>query len=324
MVDLVGFEPTTSSMPWKRAPSCATGPLRKNQRSGAEIRTRQNNSRLLAEVSQTRRGTEVHVYDAILQFYENCENGYAEWRVIHLMNFRPTDLWRYCVLLLLLASAAAQVTSSPAPSASAPPVPYSSVSQLNLMLSQLEQVAQTMQVNLAKLRIEKWKTDSNTKRGSQADVESIQRNLQMALPEIVGQLRASPENIAATFKLYRNLDELYDVFGPVVESAGAFGSKDEFQAMQNDFSALERSRRSLAERMETLASAKETDLTQLRAQGRDLQTAVPAVPPKKVVVDDTEPPKKPLKKKVPKPTTAATPKPSPATPAPPQPQAQHP
>src|SRR5215472_12758879 len=27
MVDLVGIEPTTSSMPWKRAPNCATGPL---------------------------------------------------------------------------------------------------------------------------------------------------------------------------------------------------------------------------------------------------------------------------------------------------------
>ena len=26
LVDLVGFEPTTSSMPWKRAPNCATGP----------------------------------------------------------------------------------------------------------------------------------------------------------------------------------------------------------------------------------------------------------------------------------------------------------
>jgi hypothetical protein len=242
----------------------------------------------------------------------------------HLMKFRPTDLWRYCLLLLLLASAVAQVTPSPAPSASTTPVPYTSVSQLNLMLSQLEQVAQTMQVNLAKLRIEKWKTDSNTKRGSQADVESIQRNLQMALPEIIGQLRASPENIAATFKLYRNLDALYDVLGPVVESAGAFGSKDEYQALQNDFSALERSRRSLAERMETLAGAKETDLTQLRAQVRDLQAAVPAAPPKKVVVDDTEPPKKPLKKKAPKPSTPATPKPSPATPAPPQPQAQHP
>src|SRR5580693_8528592 len=27
LVDLTGIEPVTSSMPWKRAPSCATGPL---------------------------------------------------------------------------------------------------------------------------------------------------------------------------------------------------------------------------------------------------------------------------------------------------------
>jgi hypothetical protein len=178
------------------------------------------------------------------------------------------------------------------------------------MLSQLEQVGQTMQVNLAKLRIDKWKTDSNTKRGTQADLESIQRNLQMAMPEIITQLRASPENLSETFKLYRNLGALYDVFSAVVESAGAFGSKDKYQALQNDFSGLERSRRSLAERMETLASAKEGELTQLRTQVRDLQAAAhPPEPPKKVVVDDTEPPKKPAKKKtVPKP-----PKPSTAT-----------
>src|SRR5580700_8299601 len=106
----------------------------------------------------------------------------------------------------------------------------------------------------------------------------------MALPEILAHLRASPENIATTFKLYRNLDALYDVFGPVVESAGAFGSKDEFQSVQNDFSALERSRRSLADRMETMASSKEGELTQLRTQIRDLQAAAapPPAPAKKV------------------------------------------
>ena len=30
LVDLVGIEPTTSSMPWKRAPNCATGPQKGN------------------------------------------------------------------------------------------------------------------------------------------------------------------------------------------------------------------------------------------------------------------------------------------------------
>jgi hypothetical protein len=230
-------------------------------------------------------------------------------RAEYLMKLRLVGVW---VLLFLIGTATAQVAPSPAPAASAPPVPYASVSQLNLVLSQIEQVSQSTQLDLAKLRIEKWKTDSNTKRSTQADVESLQRNLQMALPGIIAQLRASPENIAETFKLYRNLDALFDVFGPVVESAGAFGSKDEFQTVQNDLSALERSRRALAERMETLAGAKEGELTQLRSQVRELQAAAaaPAAPPKKVVVDDNEPPKKPVKKK----TAAKSTKPSPSTP----------
>ncbi len=170
------------------------------------------------------------------------------------MKLFPTYGWRFVVLPLLVAAAMAQATPSPAPApsaaaGSAPPVPYASVSQLNLLLSQLEQLAQATQVDLAKLRIEKWKTDSNTKRGTETDVESLQRNLQMALPEIIAQLRASPENIGATsssiaiWTPFRRL-------GPVVESAGAFGSKDEFQSVQNDLSAIERSRRELAERME--------------------------------------------------------------------------
>jgi hypothetical protein len=223
--------------------------------------------------------------------------------------------WHW-VLPLLIATATAQVAPAPAPAASTTPVPYASVSELNLMLSQLEQVAQQTQVDLAKLRIDKWKTDSNTKHGTQSDVDSIQRNLQMALPEIIGQVRAAPENAAATFKLYRNLDALYDVLGPVVESAGAFGSKDEFQSVQNDFNDLERSRRALAERMETLATAKEGELTRLRTQVHDLQAAAPPpAPVKKVVVDDTEPPKKPpvKKKPVPKPPKPTTPATQPST-----------
>ena len=37
MVDLVGIEPTTSSMPWKRAPSCATGPHEKKRWESCSI-----------------------------------------------------------------------------------------------------------------------------------------------------------------------------------------------------------------------------------------------------------------------------------------------
>ena len=232
--------------------------------------------------------------------------------------------------LILCASAllAMQTGSSPPvkPADASAPVPYSSVSQVNLLLSQVEQTSQSIQRDLSALRIEKWKTDANTKRGSQADVASIQRNLQTALPEIVTGLRNSPESLPPTFKLYRNLDALYDVFVSLTESTGAFGSRDEYQALQNDVSSIESSRRMFADRLETLADSKEAELTRLRT---DLQNArateKPATPPQKTVVDDNEPPKKPIKKKpvrkVPKPANAspgpdATPPPPTATPVP--------
>jgi DNA repair exonuclease SbcCD ATPase subunit len=213
--------------------------------------------------------------------------------------------WAY-LLPLLVVTSVAQVAPSPSVKSSAP-VPYASISELNLMLSQLEQNSQEMQSDLARLRIEKWKTDSNTKRGTQSDVESIERNLQTALPEIMAQLKSSPESLPATFKLYRNLDALYDVFGSVTEMAGAFGSKDEYQSMQNDLNALERSRHTIADRMETLSTNKEGEITQLRLELQKAQAAAqPPEPPKKVVVDDTEPPKPPVKKKSKKSSSSST------------------
>jgi len=207
--------------------------------------------------------------------------------------------------VLLLASETAALQTSGPPGAAQPPVPYASVSELNGMLVQVKQTAQSMQADLEKTRIDRWKTDSSTKRQTQANVDSIQRNLQSALPDTITQLSNSPEDVGASFKLYRNLDALYDVFGSVVESAGAFGSKDEFQALSNDMTSLESVRRAFAERLQKLASAKEEELTRLRAQIKTLQAAAPPPPPKKIVVDDTEPPKQPaVKKKKPKPAPA--------------------
>jgi hypothetical protein len=215
-----------------------------------------------------------------------------------------------CVVfsIWLATVSTAQAPPPNPPSGAQAPVPYASVSELNLLLSQLEQASQAMQLDLAKLRIEKWKTDGNTKRATQEDVESLQRNLKNALPEIVSRLRNSPENLATTFELYRNLDALYGVFSSVVESAGAFGSRDEFQSLQNDLSALERARRSFADRMDTLANSKEGELARLRTQVQTLKAAqqTAAAPPKKTIVDDTEAPKKTVKKKPVKPTKSST------------------
>lgn len=214
--------------------------------------------------------------------------------------------------LSFLAAAASMAQSGPAPEAAAAnsgqsqPVSYASVTQLNGLLTQLEATSKDTQIDLAKLRIEKWKTDGTYKKQAAGNVDSIQRNLEGALPEILGQLRNAPEDLPASFKLYRNLDALYDVLGSVTEGAGAFGSKDDLQALSNDLNAFETSRKQLAERIETLASAKEAEITRLTAALKTAQAA--AEPPKKVVVDDTEPAKKPVTKKktVKKPATDGT------------------
>jgi len=184
-------------------------------------------------------------------------------------------------------------------------VSYASVTQLNGLLSQLETVSKNTQTDLSKLRIEKWKMNGSDKKQALGYVDSIQRNLQGALPEIIGQLKNSPEDLPTTFKLYRNLDALYDVLNMVVEGAQSFGGKDDTQSMANDLNDFEGSRRQLAERIENLSSSKEAELTRLRGQLKNLQAQVEAAPPKKVVVDDTEPPKKPATTK--KKTTAKKP-----------------
>jgi hypothetical protein len=205
--------------------------------------------------------------------------------------------------LLSSGLAASQITPvSPAP------VPYASVSELNGLLAGLEQASQTTQTDLGRLRIEKWKMESGYKKQTLGNVDSVKRNLESALPEIMTQLRNSPEDLGASFKLYRNLDALYDVLGSVAESAGAFGSKDEFQTLSNDLNSFERSRRAFADRMENLSNAKEAELAQLRTQVKTLQAAATPPPaPKKIIVDDNAPPKPAPKKKklVPKPPSAS-------------------
>jgi hypothetical protein len=208
------------------------------------------------------------------------------------------------------------------------------------MLTQLEMTSKNTQADLVRLRIEHWRTDGGSKREALTNVDSIQRNLQGALPEIISQLRAAPEDVPATFKLYRNLDALYDVLGSVVESTGAFGTKDDLRALSNDLNEFEATRRQMAERIENLSAAKEAEIVRLRGELKTAQAATPVTPPKKSVVDDNEPAKKPAvvkKKPVAKPAgTTTTPsttkpaagqtpaKPAPATPKPAAGQSQTP
>jgi hypothetical protein len=188
-------------------------------------------------------------------------------------------------------------------------VSVASINELNNLLANLQRASENTAVDIAGLRVDKWKADSGSKRQAQENSTSILRNLQNALPGIISEVRAAPEDLGPTFKLYRNLDALYDVLGTQTELAGAFGSKNEYQALSNDLANIESTRRTLADRVQTLATSRDAELARLRTQMRNTQATAAANAPKKVIVDDEEPPKKVVKKKkkpAPKPSTTDT------------------
>jgi hypothetical protein len=200
-------------------------------------------------------------------------------------------------------AAAAQISTPPPRSPNRTPVAAPPTNQqpatipdATASLGQLNQIIENARLDLARLRVDKWKTDAASKRQAEANAESVQRNLAAALPAIVQQVRANPGSVGATFKLYRNLNALYDVMSSLTESAGAFGSKEEYQALASDTSDLDTLRRSLADRVETMATFRDNEVAQLQARARPASPAAAAAPPKKIVVDDNEPVKKSTKK----------------------------
>jgi len=224
--------------------------------------------------------------------------------------------WYFCVLAAALAlPAAAQVgtpassnTASARPAAASSATPVAGPGNVSPLLTQVQAAARTTTADVSLLSIRHWKAASSAKNDAETKAESIQRNLTVALPTIVSQVQASPNDFAANFKLYRNLDVLYDVLASLAESAGAFGSRSEFDPLAADLDRIDQARRALGNRLETLASAKDAEIARLQSQVKTARTAASAQP-KKIIVDedDKKPAKKTAAKKKPPATATVTP-----------------
>ncbi len=154
-----------------------------------------------------------------------------------------------------------------------PSTPALNITQLNSTLSALEQSTRQATLDLARLRIDKWKTDGSNRGQIEANAQSLMSNMANALPGMITAVRGNPTSLTAALKLYRDLNVLYDVLAPLTDSAGGFGSKDEFQALSADTQLLEANRRSIADYMESLAAFQEAELARLRGHGQTGSTA---------------------------------------------------
>lgn len=167
---------------------------------------------------------------------------------------------------------------------------------LNDLLSRIQASAQRSDEDVSRLRIEKWKTDAANKQQAQASADSIRRNLTNAVPDLLQRMQAAPSSLNANFRLYRNMNALYDTFAALVETTGAFGPKDHYEPLAADIAQLDKLRHELAERVDLLAGSNDAELARLRAQVVAMATAKPT-PASKIVVDDEKPKPKNVKKK---------------------------
>jgi hypothetical protein len=207
-----------------------------------------------------------------------------DWRI-------PSAFW-WIVAACILAYSWQHLAAQTMPAAAAPATGSADIPNL---LAKVDETSQSAALDIAKLRIEKWKADSSDKQQAQTDADSVQRNLTQALPGMTAAVRNAPQDLAANFKLYRNLNALYDVMKTLTEASAAFGPKQDYQTLAQYSDTIDGYRRNLADYLETLAATKDAELTRLRSQARPAQAAAPT---KKVIIDDNAPaPKKTAKKK---------------------------
>ena len=222
------------------------------------------------------------------------------------------------VLLLLLASPAmlsqtpeAPVTNTAISEGNPASVPSNSMTSVLPELDRLGTTAKQADLSIGRLRIEKWKTNSNARSAAQANADSVQRNLTAALPGLIDAVRSAPEDLNAEFKLYRNLNVLYDVFGTLTDATRVYGQRSDYEALAQQLEVIGSVRRKLGDALEQLTAATQHDLNQMRIQikTQQQQLAAATAPPEKVVVAQAEPPKKAAPKKrtaAKKPATAAS------------------
>lgn len=185
-----------------------------------------------------------------------------------------------------------------------------SAANLNPILLQIQQATSSSSVDIGKLRIEKWKTDSQQKQQLQQISESLQKNIANAIPGLVNDVQSSRGGVLATFKLYHNLNIVYEFLSGLADAAGSLGKKEEYEPLAADAASLDAARQNLSAYIEQAAGRLESSL-QHPSGTIPVQSRQTPVPGKKVVVidEDEAVPKKPKKstRKKPAPAPPAAP-----------------
>lgn len=233
-------------------------------------------------------------------------------------------------LLLVLAITLHSQNPSVAPNSaeqnpdSASPSGEAATTTKNSDLDRLQTFATQADQIVVGLHADKWKASPEAKSAAQANADAVHRNVTTALPGLIDAARANPEDVNAGFKLYRNVNALYEVFSTVTESTRIFGQKGQYEALSGQLQTLGSIRRKMGQSLEELTASVETERKELRAELKVEQQKVvvaesaAAEARKQVMLAQAEISKKPpaKKKAIPKKPTSSTTSANPASAAP--------
>jgi hypothetical protein len=189
----------------------------------------------------------------------------------------------------------------PAPSAETP-APASPVPSVTL-----SPALAALKRTLPTLHPDKWKLPAPVAKETQNNLDSIRRDLDNTLPPLLANADANAGAIPAVLPAYRNIEALYDVLLRVNQVAILVAPDPQLTALQQAINALEDSRRTLGDSLQTTALAESQQLTDLRVTLHKLQTAAPPPAPVCAPPPVTTPAKKPTVKPKPKPVPTTPP-----------------
>src|SRR5579864_2519082 len=159
---------------------------------------------------------------------------------------------------------------------------------INAVLVQIQQATSATNIDIGKLRVEKWKTDPEQKQQLQHIADSLQKSMANSIPVLITDVESSRGGVTASFKLYHNLNVIYENLNYLADVAGGLGKKDEFDPLAADCAALESARQNLSIYIEQSAG-------KLEAAARQPAGTIPMLQPlsgpqrKVVVINEDEP-----------------------------------
>jgi hypothetical protein len=125
---------------------------------------------------------------------------------------------------------------------------------------------------IAGTNVDRWRGSSAVRDEAEANLQSIQRDVQTTLPTLLAAADAAPNSAAKTLPAYRNVEALYDVLLRL-EAAGQLAApREQASALQQAVNQLNDGRRALGDQLQQDAEGQEGQVVRLQA-------ALKAVPP---------------------------------------------